>query len=178
MLELAQPFAGVAYRSHEPRWSFLPTSGEGAARHGGRFNPQGQATLYLSLTQMGALIESQQGFPKRAKPKLICSYDVDMQNIIDLTAPQILQCLAVEPDKMASCGWLLESKRGQTPYTWQLFYRLYENGVNGIIVNSYAPGAAEFKNLVLWRWSNKKPNQVCVIDPYEQLPKNQMSWRH
>ncbi len=36
-------FQGLAYRAHDPRWSFKPLSGEGAAVHGGRFNPKGSA---------------------------------------------------------------------------------------------------------------------------------------
>ena len=85
MLELANHFTGIAYRSHDPRWAFAPISGEGSARYGGRFNAKGQPALYLSLSQVGALLESQQGFPKRAAPKLICSYEIDIQNIVDLT---------------------------------------------------------------------------------------------
>ena len=34
-------FEGLAYRAHNPRWSWAPTSGEGARLHGGRFNAKG-----------------------------------------------------------------------------------------------------------------------------------------
>jgi RES domain-containing protein len=169
-------FTAVAYRSHDPRWAFTPTSGKGAARHGGRFNPQGQHALYLSLSQVGALIESQQGFPKRAEPKLICSYDVDINNIIDLTDSHSLSELNYSADKMTHCAWLLESKRGNTPYTWQIFEQLYAQQVNGIIVHSSCAQAAGMKNLVLWRWSDQLPNKVKVIDPQNQLPSDQSSW--
>ena len=31
-------FRGTVYRAHNPQWSWTPLSGEGASRHGGRFN--------------------------------------------------------------------------------------------------------------------------------------------
>ena len=39
----------VAYRMHTPRWATQPTSGEGAALHGGRANRIGLAALYLAM---------------------------------------------------------------------------------------------------------------------------------
>ncbi|MFV0302812.1 MAG: RES family NAD+ phosphorylase [Paracoccus sp. (in: a-proteobacteria)] len=43
-------YRGECFRAHNPRWSFEPLSGEGARRHGGRFNPPGVPALYLSTT--------------------------------------------------------------------------------------------------------------------------------
>ncbi|WP_296615528.1 RES domain-containing protein [Sphingomonas sp.] len=40
---------GRCYRGHNPVCSFSPISGEGSAITGGRFNRNGEATLYLSL---------------------------------------------------------------------------------------------------------------------------------
>lgn len=47
----------VAYRVHSPRWASAPTSGEGAARHGGRANRPGISALYLALEPETALLE-------------------------------------------------------------------------------------------------------------------------
>ena len=176
MLELTSHFTGIAYRSHDPRWAFAPISGEGAARHGGRFNPKGQPALYLSLSQVGALIESQQGFPKRAEPKLICSYDIDIQNIIDLTDSNILNQLNFSSREIVNCAWLLKSNKGQTPYTWQIFEDLFRQKVNGIIVPSCCAEGAGLKNLVLWHWSDELPNKISVIDSHKQLPNDLSSW--
>lgn len=176
MLDLAQPFKDIVYRSHDPRWSFEPTSGEGAARYGGRYNPKGQVALYLSLSQVGALVESQQGFPKRAHPKLLCSYDVDMQSIIDLTDINVLNQLNINFDELINCPWLLTSQKGKIPYTWEVFTRLYQQNINGIVVPSSRPEGIGLKNLVLWRWSGHLPNKISVIDPDKQLPLNQSSW--
>jgi RES domain-containing protein len=70
-------FRATCYRAHDPRWSFLPLSGEGAARRGARFNPKGAPALYLALTIMTAVKEINQGFARKIEPCVLCSYDVD-----------------------------------------------------------------------------------------------------
>lgn len=52
-------FRGLVYRAHAPRWATAPLSGEGAARHGGRFNPIGMAALYTALGLETAWTEAQ-----------------------------------------------------------------------------------------------------------------------
>ena len=49
----------VAYRVHDPKWSYAPASGDGAGRHGGRANRPGVNALYLSLELETALTEQQ-----------------------------------------------------------------------------------------------------------------------
>ena len=41
-------FRGRVYRAHNPHWAHSPLSGEGAARHGGRYNRKGTPALYTS----------------------------------------------------------------------------------------------------------------------------------
>lgn len=47
----------TAYRMHAPRWATAPTSGAGAAIHGGRANRPGIAALYLSPDSDSAIRE-------------------------------------------------------------------------------------------------------------------------
>lgn len=47
----------TAYRMHTPKWASQPTSGQGAAAHGGRANRPGVAALYLSLEYETAIEE-------------------------------------------------------------------------------------------------------------------------
>ena len=77
-------FEGMAWRAHDPRWSFKPISGQGAAVHGGRFNPKGTPTLYLSLDPMTAIREASQGFAHKFEPCILCTYEVDNEDIVDL----------------------------------------------------------------------------------------------
>lgn len=59
---------GLGYPAHVPRWAFPPGSGDGAARHGGRFNPVGMAALYMSRRVETAWREAQQDLAFKARP--------------------------------------------------------------------------------------------------------------
>ncbi|AWC25790.1 hypothetical protein CO731_05291 (plasmid) [Aminobacter sp. MSH1] len=169
-------FSGTCYRAHDPRWSFQPISGEGAARRGARFNPKGTPTLYLALGIMTAVKEANQGFAHRIDPCVLCSYEVDCDDIVDLRTQQARDAVSVRFEDMA-CGWMNFLAEGERPPSWTIHDRLFPQGVAGILVPSFAPGAdAEDHNLVLWNWDGKPPHKVTVIDPDGRLPKNQLSW--
>ncbi|WP_352965052.1 RES domain-containing protein [Mesorhizobium sp. M0815] len=79
---------GTCYRTHDPRWAFKPSSGDGAAIRGARFNPKGVPALYLALTVMTTVKEANQGFAHRIDPCVLCSYEVDCEDITDLSTKQ------------------------------------------------------------------------------------------
>ncbi len=168
---------GVVYRAHNPRWAFDPTSGAGAARHGGRFNPIGMPALYTSLRMETAWREAQQGFAFKAQPLTVCAYQVDCAEVADLTDNATRAALAIDPTDLA-CPWEDIASKGQTPPTWDLARRLSVSGVAAVIVPSLAPGAiAADRNVVFWHWSDVPPCQVVVIDDEARLPKDDRSWR-
>ncbi len=170
-------FQGVAYRAHNPMWSFRPLSGDGAALRGGRFNPSGAPALYLSLSLNGAIREANQGLPFKIDPCLLCSYEVDCEDIVDLSHP-VAQSAAGVGTAELSCAWLLLSAAGAEPPSWALSRRLIAAGSAGILAPSFAPGAtAGDVNLVLWDWTDSLPHRVTVHDPSGRLPKDQLSWR-
>lgn len=170
--------SGEVYRAHHPRWAFEPTSGAGAALHGGRFNPKGTAALYTSRRLETAWREAQQGFPfKAGQPMTICSYRVDCQDIVDLTDAGERGRLGVVDADLA-CAWEDLALRGQLPPSWMLARRLMASGTAGIIVPSFAPGAnAADVNVVFWRWADAGPHTVRVIDDTGRLPRDDSSWR-
>ena len=169
-------FRATCYRAHDPKWSFKPLSGEGAAIHGGRFNLKGVPALYLSLRIETAIKEANQGFAFKIDPCVLCSYEVDCDAVVDLRTDARRRAQSVILDVLA-CAWFADVKAGREPASWQLARALIARGAAGILVPSFAPGARLLdRNLVLWRWGNSLPHQVMVFDPSACLPKNQLSW--
>lgn len=170
-------FTGRVFRAHNPRWSFAPLSGDGAALHGGRFNPAGIPALYTSLRMETAWLEAQQGFPFKPQPLTICSYDVESEPVLDLTDLSSFNNLGFSPATLA-CPWEDLADQGKTPPSWELAKALMASGAAGIIVPSFAPGATENdKNLVFWSWSDNPLSCVTVIDDEKRLPGTAASWR-
>lgn len=168
---------GLVYRAHNPRWSFLPTSGDGAARHGGRFNPPGVPALYTSRRPEMAWLEAQQAFPFKPQPLTLCAYQVDCRDIVDLTDMTAREAEDASHDDLA-CPWEYLANSGETPPTWILSHRLIDMGYAGIVVPSFAARASgRDVNVVFWRWSDDPPHRVCVIDDENRLPRNPRSWQ-
>jgi RES domain-containing protein len=169
-------FRGICYRAHDPRWSFQPLSGEGAAIHGGRFNPQGVPTLYLSLRIETAIKEANQGLAFKIEPCVLCAYAVDCTDIVDLRTEAACAARQIRfPD--LSCGWFAYLANHQEPPSWQIARRLIGSGQAGILVPSFAPDPSPSdQNLVLWTWSERRPHRVRLYDPRRRLPRNQRSW--
>jgi RES domain-containing protein len=165
------------YRGHNPRWSFAPESGEGAARHGGRFNPKGRPALYSSLRPETAWLEAQQGFAFKAQPLTLCAYAVDCADVLDLTVAEARDAAGTSESELGA-GWEDMMGRGATPPGWRLATRLIAAGCAGIVVPSFAKAATERDiNVVFWTWLPEKPHQVAVIDGEGRLPKDNSSWR-
>lgn len=170
-------FVGTCYRAHDPRWSFKPTSGEGAAIRGARFNPKGVPALYLGLSILTAVKEANQGFAHRIDPCVLCSYDVDCEDVVDLTTDEGRGKFSLDLDILAS-PWAGALAEGKQPPSWSVYDRLIGENVAGILVPSFTPGAnADDRNLVLWKWGPDLPHRVNVFDPSGRLPKDQLSWR-
>lgn len=162
-------FRGQAFRAHDPRWAWNPESGEGACRHGGRFNPIGVDTLYLSLSFEAAWAEAQQAFPLKPQPLTLCAYEVDCKRVVDLRDTSVRDAARITMTELG-CAWEDLCERAITPPTHALAERLIADGVAGIIVPSFAPGAPNGgSNLVVWRWSRSLPYRIRCIDDQGRL---------
>ena len=170
-------FRGPAFRAHNPKWSWAPLSGEGAALYGGRFNTKGTPTLYLSTDMATAMREVAHGFPfKLVDPLLIVSYTVHCDDIIDLTQARVRRSLKI-PEADLACAWLLLQEERKPVPSQDIAARLIAQGAAGILVRSYAPGStADNHNLILWKWSDDLPHRIRVHDPDGKVPKNVKSW--
>jgi RES domain-containing protein len=169
-------FQGTCYRAHDPRWAFSPLSGDGARTHGGRFNPKGVPALYLALTIDGMIVEMTHGFAHRLDPLTICSYQVDVDDVVDLRDDGGRKAKSVALAALA-CAWADDVASGRYPASWRVADRLIAQGSAGALVPSFAVGAKpDMTNLVLWRWGATLPHRVEVHDPSGRLPKDQTSW--
>lgn len=144
--------ATTVYRTHNPRWSFAPHSGAGAAKHGGRFHRPGVPALYTSSSYELAITEAQQGLPFKLQPLTIVSYSVNHDSVLDLSSPSA--CAAADVDhEDIGCAWEFIADDGGTPPSWTLTDRLVDGGVGAIVVPSFAYGANEQDcNIVFWDW--------------------------
>lgn len=167
---------GIAYRAHNPRWSWSPLSGEGARLFGGRFNPKGVSALYLSLDVTTAINEASQGFGARFPPLTLVSYEVDCDDIVDLSSTEGRDSAGVAYSDLA-CPWLLMAESRKPVPSRAIAERLMGERAAGIIVPSFAVGArSEDKNLVLWDWGPDLPHRIVVFGPDMRLPKDDQSW--
>ncbi|WP_170566066.1 RES family NAD+ phosphorylase [Ruegeria atlantica] len=168
-------------RAAKPRWSYLPTSGEGAARRGGRFNRIGEPTLYTSLTHEAAAREVR--FSLNQEPYTFYFLAVDCCQIVDMTSRDTRNALGISWNYLANDNWESEMHRGLNPSTHVVADKLKAEGYAGILVNSFAPGATpDDVNLVLWNWEaveqlpSDKPNAVMVLHR-DDLPSSDASWK-
>jgi RES domain-containing protein len=169
-------FVGECCRAHDPNWSWSPLSGAGAALKGRRFNWPRLETLYLSLGVNTVFLEVSGGFAHRLTPYVLCSYDVDCEDIADLRTDAGRSSFGVRIEDLA-CAWADALMAGKEPESWLAARRLIAGGRAGILVPSFANGATvNDQNLVLWRWGPDLPHKVTVYDPTGKLPRNQLSW--
>jgi RES domain-containing protein len=169
-------FQGAAYRAHDPRWSFKPLSGYGAALYGGRYNRKGKPALYLALDAITAVREITQGLARKFDPCVLCSYDVDCEPLADLRTDASRARHHVKLSDMR-CAWFLEAAANGEPASWKIADRLIAESYAGLLTSSFAPGATrDAHNLVLWRWGAELLTRVAVYDPSGKLPKDQLSW--
>lgn len=171
-------FTGTCYRAHDPQWAFSPLSGEGARLKGGRLKPVGQVALYLALTIEGMFLEIGHGLAYRFDPLTICSYDVDVADIVDLRSEASRKKVRVRLKDLA-CPWALVIAEGREPASWSVAAKLRRAGAAGLLAPSFARGTRPHRhsNLVLRKWGADLPHRVTVHDPALRLPRDRSSWQ-
>ncbi|MGB7475155.1 MAG: RES domain-containing protein [Polyangiales bacterium] len=170
-------FQGAVYRAHNPEWSWDPLSGAGARLHGGRFNRRGLSALYTSLDVLVAVREaSPLGTPFH--PVTLCQYRVDCEDLLDTRDRKAMKRERITQGELECPSWNQEMLEGKVPASQQLADRLLAKGYAGMLVRSFVHGAgSEDINLVLWKWTKRRPHKVTLFDPDNRLPKDASSWR-
>ena len=164
----------TAYRMHTPRWAMAPTSGAGAAAHGGRANRPGVAALYLALQPETAVREYQQLSPLMP-PGTLVSYTVQLAPVVDFRAGYDAARWHDLWEEFV-CDWreLWFNQRVEPP-SWVLADEALAAGAKGILFASTL--AAGGTNLVVFNGQLTADDMLQVYDPTGALPKNQDSWR-
>ena len=162
-------FQGRVYRAHNPQWSWTPLSGEGARRHGGRFNRRGIPALYTSLNPLTAIREAVP-LGRRMQPLTLCAYEVDTEPVFDAQNEHQRAALGVSDLDLSCPAWEAEMLEGAVPSSQALADRLIAAGYTGLLVRSFAAGAGvDDINLVLWKWGASRPSLVVLIDDERRL---------
>lgn len=159
---------GQLYRALNPVYARAPLSGRGAELYGGRFNPKGVPALYTSLSVMTALREANQ--VGNLQPTTLVSYDAEIADIFDTRDEPALSAQGLDAAALRDPSWRDEMKAKGEARTQAFARRLIAQGCNGVLVRSFAPGATDADlNLVLWRWGDKAPARLTLIDDENRL---------
>ena len=162
-------FRGLVYRVHNPQWSWTPLFGEGARRHGGRFNRRGVPALYTSLSPLTAIREAEP-LGRPMQPLVLCAYEIDAEPIFDALDEELCQASHVGASVLACSAWEAEMRAGYMSASQALADRLGAAGYAGMRVQSFARGAGDGDvNLVLRRWGANRPVRVVLIDDEDRL---------
>lgn len=136
---LARPENLTAYRMHLPNWAVAPTSGAGAARHGGRANRPGVEALYLALDVDTAVREYRQ-VSTLLPPGTLVSYQIAVGPVADFRAGfDAAEWPPIWEDFY--CDWreLWFNQRIEPP-SWVIGDEVIAAGAKGILFRSCLPG--------------------------------------
>ncbi|MEM1377709.1 MAG: RES domain-containing protein [Pseudomonadota bacterium] len=165
---LRLPFTNTVYRALKPRWHKQPLSGEGASKHGGRFNPVGMPTIYTALDELTALAEANQIGDHQ--PTTLVAYRTNFSRVFDATNSEALQALGFGHEDILTPDWRMKVLSGITPRTHDVTAAVLAKGYDAMLVRSFAPKAKPNAiNLVIWRWNTSLDNHLTVIDKEGRL---------
>lgn len=161
-------YQGLLYRALNPVWARDPLSGEGARRHGGRFNPRGMAALYTSLSIATAIREANQ--IGTLQPTTLVAYEADLEPLFDATDAGALRDRGLAPARIGADDWRERMREDGEAPTQALARGLIADGYVGLRVASFAKGAtdADF-NVVLWKWGADLPARLRLVDDEGRL---------
>lgn len=161
----------ILWRAYVPRWSYLPLSGEGAARFGGRWNPVGVPTIYAARELSTAWAEYNQGFVQH--PALIAQLELVGARLADLTDRAVLEGWGFN-ERLHRSEWRSDLEQGVVPATHIAYRTLLGAGFDGVIYPSFmSPGGS---CVALWCWNGTEGPVLRTLDPDGRLPTSSASW--
>ena len=160
--------SGPLFRAIHPQFAREPLSGEGARRHGGRFNRRGRAALYLAIDF--DTLRKEIGRGGTFQPSVVVEFAAELSNLFNATDPSELRRFGTIPATLADPAWRMKMLKGQPIPTQELAEELIAAGHPGMLVPSYAPGTApRSRNVILWSWSDAPPTKLRLVDDEGRL---------
>jgi RES domain-containing protein len=159
------------WRAFVPQWAYMPLSGAGAARFGGRWNVIGQPAIYAAREISTAWAEYNQGFVQH--PALLVQFELEGASLVDLTDADTLARHGLTAE-IHQCEWRMLLSQRETVPTHEVATRLLAAGHDGVVYPSFmSPGGS---CVALWRWNETAAPRLRPIDPEGRLPRSPASW--
>jgi RES domain-containing protein len=152
------------YRMHTPRWAVTPTSGEGAAKHGGRFNRPEVPALYLSAETETAIAEYKQDLTLMP-PGTLVQYELSLSAAILLNQYEADSWHPIWEDW--NCEWRKLALEGTEPPSWVMGDIAIELGAKGILFPSTKQPSG--LNLVVYTERLGPTDVLHAVDPHGDL---------
>lgn len=167
-------WAGVGFKTALPRYACPPyvLTGAGALLAGGRWNTQGlMPAVYLSADAQTVAAEADQQNHRNhwqlpgLLPQTRVVFNLRLQKVLDVTAPDSLQLLHVGVGKLTGCDWRAEQQAGNESLTQAIGRAAFENMAEGILVPSAQRSGG--RNLVLFPGNRQVGSIVELLHPGE-----------
>jgi RES domain-containing protein len=157
-----------------PKWAHAPTSGIGAALHGGRANRRGIDAVYVSTEAQTAIAEYQQLSPLMP-PGTLVSFEISVGPIVDFTAGYSFDGWDPLWNDFNSDWRSLWFDKKIEPPSWVLGDMVIAAAAKGILFRSNV--RSEGINMVLYPGTLTTDDMFQVYDPAHALPRNADSWK-
>lgn len=154
-------------------------SGEGAARHGGRWNPPRVRAVYGALDPVTAVKEVYQQFLRYGfkdsdiKPRVIAGLRVEAHRLLDLTNAKVRREIGCRLADLLEEGWAAARKAGGGPLTQAIGRGCRDGGFEGLLVPSAADRSGT--NVVLFP-DRLGPASTIAPIAADELPPHPRDW--
>ncbi len=175
---LYTPWSGRVLRQTLPRWLSTPyrITGAGALLKGARWNVKGLMPAVYGSTDPDTLHEEGVYKARRFgwtdddfKPKLTLSMQWRLQEVLDLTSPEILDVLGIQQTDIVGCDWEQEQLNGREAITQAIGRAAFEKLAEGLVVPSARrPGGV---NVVYYPAHRREGTIIETLDR-ETLPQD------
>jgi len=168
---LGQPARGSSFRAVLLTFQSSPISAIGSRIAGGRYNAKAIfEALYTAesadtaLRELNVVVQVPDGswITVPAAPHILFTVDYDLSNVVDLTEPDVLTQLKIEPADLLS-NWKLDVLSGRVPLTHEIGIAARLAGVEALRVPSAQNKTS--KNIVVIYDQMLTTSRVRIHDP-------------